>query len=386
MTYNKENPAPGIYAGLSNDDYHGGPGVSKSVLDLINRSPLHCRHALDNRDQREATAAQFIGTAAHALILEPDLFVANYCLELRRQDVPEAIDDRDQLVALINNLNADRLPKLATGGNKADQIARLVEATAGFDPENKLTADQLEPLKAADLRLLIDKLNDHRPGLLPVSGSRHEMAQILRDNGQPVVLWSDVLTEWQQNNPGRIVLTSDQWDQVHRMRDAVMDHPVAGKLLSYGSGVAELSAYWIDPDTGALCRCRPDFWRHDGILVDLKTTEDASPEEFARSIAKWRYHVQHPFYVDGCNHAIRQGKTDHKPIRAFVFVAVEKKPPYAVAVYALDPESVEIGRIEAARNLADFSRCQASGEWPGFSNKIESIGLPGWALRKSIDL
>ena len=97
--------------------------------------------------------------------------------------------------------------------------------------------------------------------------------------------------------------------------------------------------------TGILCRCRPDFWREDDIIVDVKTTEDASPEEFSRSLAKWRYHVQAPFYMDGIELA-----TGRRP-KGFVFLVVEKKPPYAVAAYTLDPESIELGRSEYRADL-----------------------------------
>src|SRR5690606_28865958 len=92
---------PGVYAGIPNAEYHGGPGISKSGLDLIHRSPLHYKAVVDGANDNEPTAAQMIGTAAHALILEPAEFAKTYCLALRPQDVPHAIDDRDQLVAMV---------------------------------------------------------------------------------------------------------------------------------------------------------------------------------------------------------------------------------------------------------------------------------------------
>lgn len=77
---------PGIYDGISNADYHGGEGVSKSGLDIISRSPLHMKFVMDAANDNQPTAAQRIGSAAHARILEPELFAQEYCLGLRRQD------------------------------------------------------------------------------------------------------------------------------------------------------------------------------------------------------------------------------------------------------------------------------------------------------------
>lgn len=66
--------APGIYSGLSNAAYHAGPGISKSGLDYLAKSPLHYWDAYlkPMRMPREETPAMAFGTAVHAAILEPD--------------------------------------------------------------------------------------------------------------------------------------------------------------------------------------------------------------------------------------------------------------------------------------------------------------------------
>ncbi|QMP19197.1 exodeoxyribonuclease I [Pseudomonas phage Persinger] len=368
---------PGVYPGIPNADYHGGPGISKSGLDLIHRSPMHYHAVVTSaNDNREPTAAQAFGTAAHSLILEPAEFVKEYCLALRQADVPHAIDDRDQLVAMVAKLNENRLPKLATTGSKAEQIERILDA----QPQETWTPDQLDKMKGAELKEILNQLNVNRPGLLPTSGNRHELAELLRDNGVEVTLWSDVQAEWSKNNGTRTVLTQEQWDQLHAMRDAVMAHPAAGKLLTGVPGVAELSVYWNDPMTGVLCRCRPDWWREDDLLVDLKTTDDASLEGFARSIANWRYDVQAPFYLDGVRIA-----TGRKP-RGFVFIAVEKKPPYAVGVYVLDAESLELGRAQYIADLKRYAECERTNTWPGYGDKIQTISVPAWHANKNAHL
>lgn len=371
---------PGVYEGISNAEYHGGPGISKSGLDLIHRSPMHYHAVVTAENDHTPTPAQELGTAAHALILEPEVFTATYCLALRRSDVPEAIEEREALVEMVDELNESRLAKLATGGTKPELVERILAAQAEQEQAPYMEAEELEGMKAADLKAHLVKLNEIRPGKLSTSGSRHELANLLRDNGVSVTLWSDVLAEWTENNPGRIVLSPEVWDQLHAMRDAVHNHPAAHALLTSVPGEAEKSVYWIDPTTGVLCRCRPDWWRDDWIIPDLKTTDDASPEGFAKSIANWRYDVQAAFYMDGIEQA-----TGKRP-KSFVFIAVEKKPPYGVGVYVLDSDSLELGRAQYQHDLRIYAECLRTGEWPGYGDKIQTISLPAWHANKNAHL
>lgn len=390
---------PGVYDGIPNAEYHGGPGESKSLLDLVRKSPAHYRQrqlAANDDQPKQSTPAQMIGTAFHALVLEPGEFVKGYTLAPRPQDVPDAVDGRDALVAMVEELNKGRLPKLSTTGTKDELVARVVDELHGGDGE---AAEDLKALKAADLKDIITKANESRPGLLPTTGTIPQLAQLLRDNGRAVTLWSEVKEEWARNNAGRQVLTQDQWDQLHRMRDAVMAHPAARSLMTGCPGVAERSVYWVDDETGLLCRCRPDFWRNDGVVVDLKTTEDASPEAFARSIAGWRYHVQHPFYLDGITSMQRQAEESMQaahpeafvPVRAFVFLAVEKDAcvvdgvAKGVAVYVLDAESVELGRAEYRHDLGQIAACRNLGAWPGYGDRIMPLSLPRWKLAQAAE-
>lgn len=368
---------PGVYEGIPNAEYHSGPGISKSGLDLVHRSPMHYHAVVTAANDHTPTAAQELGTAAHALILEPDVFTNTYCLALRRSDVPDAIDDREVLVEMVAKLNEGRLPKLSSSGNKDELVARIISEIHANDPTDY---DMLSGSKISDLKAMIAAENEKRPGLLSTSGSRHELAELLRANGQQVTLWSDVWEEWQQNNPGRIILSPEQWDQLHAMANAVHSHPAAGALLTGCPGEAEKSVYWNDATTGVLCRCRPDWWRDDNVIVDLKTTEDASPEGFAKSMANYRYDVQAAYYLDGIQKATR------KRPKAFVFIAVEKKPPYGVGVYVLDADSLELGRAQYQHDLRIYAECVRTGEWPGYGDKIQTISLPAWHANKNAHL
>jgi hypothetical protein len=60
---------PGLYHGISNDDYHGGPGVSSSQLKAVGESMADYLWP-----RRKESTAMALGTAAHMAILEPDEF------------------------------------------------------------------------------------------------------------------------------------------------------------------------------------------------------------------------------------------------------------------------------------------------------------------------
>ena len=380
---------PGVYEGIPNAEYHGGPGISKSGLDLVHRSPMHYNAVVTAANDRTPTPAQEIGTAVHMAILEPEEFAKTYCLALRRSDVPDAIDDREVLVEMVNKLNETRLPKLSTSGKKDELIERIIAEVAprNADVGALASSGELANMKGDELKAIITADNAEREGKLSTSGSRHELANLLRENGVEVTLWSDVLEEWQRNNSERKVLSPEAFEQIFSMRDAVMNHPAAFAILHHVKD----------------------------IIGDLKTTEDASPEGFAKSIANWRYDVQHAYYMDGTRLALEQGKCNPPqegkaelsvywtdPVtgvlcrcrpdfwrgypKHFAFIAVEKKPPYAVGVYVLDSEGVDIGRAQYQHDLRVYAECLRTGEWPGYGDKIQTISLPAWHANKNAHL
>lgn len=381
----------GIFNDLSNAEYHGDrDSVNKGLLDVVARSPLHAKAVLDSSNDNEPTAAQAFGTAFHTLLLEPEKFADEYVCELTRDDAPHAIADRDALVAMVEELNEGRLPKLATGGTKADQVERLLQAYAEQEPDCTAGAIELETLPAKELKAELERLNKHRPGKLSTSGNVDDLAAILREHGHEITLWRDVRKRWDDENEGMAVLSVDAYNQLLDMRASVMAHPMARALLTGGNceRMAEASVYWTDPETGLSCRCRPDFWRADGVVVDLKTTRDASQEGFGKSLAQYRYHVQEPWYMDGMQHAYEAG---HFPEgwaapHAFVFLAVESTAPYAVACYIIDDESRAIGRQQYRENLDTLAECKRSGVWPGYGDKLQSIGVPQWYLLRNAHL
>lgn len=181
----------------------------------------------------------------------------------------------------------------------------------------------------------------------------------------------EAAARFEEAHQGKTLIASENMATLTLIRAAVHSHQGAARLLRQGD--AELSAFWIDPETGLGCKCRPD-WFNGAAIVDLKTCTDASSGGFSRSIATFGYDIQAAFYVDG----IKAVTGMELP---FLFVAVEKEAPHAVAVYRADPQIIEVGRKKYRAALQLLKWCQESGSWPAYQpgGEVEMISLPRWA-------
>jgi exodeoxyribonuclease VIII len=71
---------PGLYPGLSWDDYRAIRAINKSTLDeLDGASPQHLRHSLDSPSKKK-TPALIFGDAAHVCVLQPNLYGARFAV------------------------------------------------------------------------------------------------------------------------------------------------------------------------------------------------------------------------------------------------------------------------------------------------------------------
>lgn len=185
----------------------------------------------------------------------------------------------------------------------------------------------------------------------------------------------DGKAEWEyflSCNVGKTVLSPDDFARAQRCVDAVLAHPAARTLLD--GAQREISLFWEDGRYKVPCKARYDIRSHGGVS-DLKTTQDASPDGFARQIASLLYHVQGAHYCSGAEHALNASPT------FFAFVCVESEPPHAVACYVLPSNAILAGAHLMSRALERYAAALAAGEWPGYPQEINQILLPRYALQ-----
>jgi exodeoxyribonuclease VIII len=177
---------------------------------------------------------------------------------------------------------------------------------------------------------------------------------------------------------GKIILNPSDAHIVDQMMLSLREHPFSASLVNGElKGKAEQSFFCTDKDTGLELKARPDFLMDDlSLIIDLKTTVDASPKGFQRSVANYRYFVQASHYLD-----VIEGATGTRP-QAFLFVAVEKTRPFSTAVYMADQAMIDLGKQQAREDLNNIAQWIADNKFPGYSERVEEISLPKWMLPK----
>ena len=171
------------------------------------------------------------------------------------------------------------------------------------------------------------------------------------------------------------VLTSKENDKVVGMKEAVLANIHAQRLLTDSDSRKELSVFTKDPETGVMVKCRFDLIVGNKSL-DVKKTQDARPEAFAKSVAQYRYHVQAAFYSD-----VWFWETGEK-LEAFGFLAVEEEAPHGTAIYVLDDDALDYGRRLYRRDLNLYAECFDKQEWPGLDGSPSILSLPAWAMKE----
>lgn len=177
---------------------------------------------------------------------------------------------------------------------------------------------------------------------------------------------------WKESRDHSPIITSKDADAINGMRDSVWSHPKASAILK--ASEFERSAF-VDDD-GLLLKARFDALPKTGnVIADLKTCESADLESVEKSMFQYGYFRQAAFYLRVAN--LLGMKRDF-----FVFIFVEKTPPYAVACYTPADIVLEAGEMMVNRDLQLLRNCYETNRWPGYSQDIEPCALPPYAMRQ----
>lgn len=168
------------------------------------------------------------------------------------------------------------------------------------------------------------------------------------------------------------------FEQAQAMCASIAAVPFARKLLS---GAREVPFFWVDEITGEECKCRTDCLNtqySQPIIVDVKSATDASTEAFIKDAIKYGYDFQAAMYSEGVAKHIHQ-----TPL--FVFIVVEKTPPYAVNILQADELFLKRGHGLFREYIGIYHDCKQTGNWYGYlgkANQINNLALPVWLAKE----
>ena len=169
------------------------------------------------------------------------------------------------------------------------------------------------------------------------------------------------------NAAGRHMISAAEYMMARDMQTSFNQNAFASKIIE--GAQFEKSLFWRNPETGIMCKARPDILNY-GIVADLKSCADASPRAFQRSAAKYGYFLQAGMIFEAM-------QTLGFPLKAFIFICIEKTLPYSIGIYTLECSALEKA-IEQYRTLmSKMKLCLDTNYWPDYG--VNTLLMPDWA-------
>jgi hypothetical protein len=302
---------PGIFFGMSEEDYFSVQALSASGIKWLRQSPLDywARQPWlnPNYEPEEESFARTLGKAYHKRILEgAEAFATNYAPKLEADE---------HMLVTIDHLKAELekrgLPK--TGKTKQE---------------------------------LIDKLLEHAPSC----GS---------------MIWAVKEALYLQDHAGKVFLPQGVIDRIELAAAMIEKSPTLGQ--AFRGGYPEVSIFWMDEETGCPCKCRVDYLKPKAI-VDLKTISEEHGREFARAVdrdfANYRYAFQATHYIQGVDAALdlmKEGQIFGGVPLTFTEAMINADPEQRRSLYVFQqkgPAPIACGKV-FNRQGAMFQICAA---------------------------
>lgn len=173
-----------------------------------------------------------------------------------------------------------------------------------------------------------------------------------------------------EESQGKILLTDEQYEKALVMANQTRKHEIVTTLLD--EAVFEQSIFWTDLETGIQFKARPDIWSNK-MVVDIKTTADATMFRFQRSALEYGYYLQAGMAYEAC-------KAIGKPFEMFVTLAAEKEEPYVPAVFIMNDDALQFGIDQFQKYKHQLADCLNKDKWPGYL--VQELAVPEYAVKQ----
>lgn len=170
----------------------------------------------------------------------------------------------------------------------------------------------------------------------------------------------------------------------HMLESCWSDKVIQGLLINTDY---QTSCFWTDKKTGLKLKSRPDVCNvNKTVILDVKTTKNASPESFARDVANYSYDIQAMMQING---VIETGMFPE--VKAYYWLAVEKEPPYNAQLYRFHSDQWDYTQMILDYLLGIIKMAKEQGLWTGYGQRasnehgILEMELPMWYKNKYLN-
>ena len=316
-------------------NYYKIKALSHSMLSCLAQNPMECkmRYVDDPPTLPKKDSAAFaLGHAVHCLALEPEKFEERFVVV---EKVLSANSTAGQIAAFVldERTAGQELPWIA----KPEGINRRTKA--GQAEWDEFVSD----CALKDLKIVDDS----------------DFARAMD--------YVDLVE-------GRTVLDEQAYADAVACVQALNNHPEFAAIMEQPRRVEVPFEFEL---FGHRFKAKPDAIIDSmKLILDIKTTDDASPHRWQWSAVDYGYHRQQYIYRE----ALHKAKSEWY---RFVFAVVEKpKPstrgiPPTVALYELDDATMEMGEQDTWRLVQDYEDRTANGGWQQpYSSGIVPLRLP----------
>jgi len=316
-------------------DYYKIKALSHSMLSCLAQNPMECKmRYVDDPPTlpRKDSAALAMGHAVHCLALEPEKFEERFVVV---EKVLSANSTAGQIAAWL--LDKSNEGKIIPWAGKPEGINRRTNLGktqwANFEADCKRNGLAIVDPEAVEIA--------------------HDYAQLVK---------------------GKTVLDEQDHADAVACAQALNNHAQFAAIMAQPRRVeVEHQFDLFGHRFKARLDCVIDSMK---LILDIKTTDDASPHRWQWSAVDYGYHRQNAIY--------REALLGYRgESYRFIFAVVEKpKPstrgiPPTVALYELDSDTVLMGYEDTQRLVRDYEDRMANGWWQQYySNGIVPLRLP----------
>lgn len=179
-----------------------------------------------------------------------------------------------------------------------------------------------------------------------------------------------IYAEFLEQANGKTIVDEATFEKASYMASNVIEQQIASSALA-GRCLIERSIIWTDEESGLEFKCRPDAYNPvTGVVVDLKTTKDASYRAMQGSSARYGYFLQAAM--------IREALLFHGlKFKKYLLICVENSAPYTYRPLLIADTALDSGLNEFNYLKKKLALCLHRNEYEHYP--LAELLYPSWA-------